>query len=109
MDKQAVIFKYYERSLLMFNLEGVGTGEVLEYKGKPLVRQGDDIFYGDLSEKNYVYMMIMSDKKSPKGDATVPGTIMVQLLDSETKKPIKQKIITTGLAEALEYAEAWLR
>lgn len=92
----------------MYNLEGVGSGEFIEYKGKPLVRQGDDIFYGDLSEKNYVYMMIMSDKDSPKGDVKVPETIMVQLLDSETKKPVKQKI-TRGLAEAFEFAEAWLR
>lgn len=92
----------------MLNFEGVSENEFVEYKGRPIVRQGDDIFYGDLSEKYYVYMMIMSDKKSPKGEATVPGTIMVQLLDSATKKPEKQKI-TNGLAEAFEFAEAWLR
>ena len=92
----------------MLNTEGVGMDEFVEYKGKPIVRQGDDIFYGDLSEKYYVYMMIMSDKKSPKGEESVPGTIMVQLLDSQTKKPEKQKI-TNGLAEAFEFAEAWLR
>ena len=92
----------------MFNIEGIGEGEFLEYKGKPLVRHGDDIFYGDLSDKYYVYMMIMSDKKSPKGDASVPDTIMVQLLESETKRPEKQKI-TKGLTEAFEFAEAWLR
>lgn len=92
----------------MLNTEGVGMDEFVEYKGRPIVRQGDDIFYGDLSEKYYVYMMIMSDKKSPKSDETVPGTIMVQLLDSQTKKPEKQKV-TNGLAEAFEFAEAWLR
>ena len=92
----------------MLNAEGVTSNEFLEYKGKPLVRQGDDIFYGDLSEKHYVYMMIMSDKPSSKSDTTVPGTIMVQLLESDTKKPVKQKI-TNGLAEAFEFAEAWLR
>ena len=92
----------------MLKFEGVSENEFVEYKGKPIVRQGDDIFYGDLSEKYYVYMMIMSDKKSPKGEQTVPGTIMVQLLDSNTKKPEKQKI-TNGLAEAFEFAEAWLR
>ncbi len=92
----------------MFNLEGITNEEFVEYKGKPLVRQGDDIFYGDMSDKYYVYMMIMSDKKSPKTDSDVPGTIMVQLLDSATKKPEKQKI-TNGLAEAFEFAEAWLR
>ena len=92
----------------MLKFEGVNADEFVEYKGKPIVRQGDDIFYGDLSEKYYVYMMIMSDKKSPKGDHTVPGTIMVQLLDSQTKKLEKQKI-TNGFAEAFEFAEAWLR
>ena len=92
----------------MFNLEGVTNEEFVEYKGKPIVRQGDDIFYGDLSDKYYVYMMIMSDKKSPKSEENVPGTIMVQLLDSKTKRPEKQKV-TNGLAEAFEFAEAWLR
>ena len=92
----------------MLIAEGIQNGEYLEYKGKPLVRQGDDIFYGDMSEDKYVYMMIMSDKKSPKGDSDVPDTIMVQLLDSQTKKPEKQKI-THGLAEAFDFAEAWLR
>ena len=92
----------------MLKFEGVGADEFVEYKGKPIVRQGDDIYYGDLSDKYYVYMMIMSDKKSPKGDVEVPGTIMVQLIESKTKKPEKQKV-TNGLAEALEFAEAWLR
>ena len=92
----------------MLNAEGVGSGEYLEYKGKPLVRQGDDIFYGDMSEDKYVYMMIMSDKKSVKDGVTVPGNIMVQLLESATKKPIKQKVVN-GLSEAFEFAEAWLR
>ena len=92
----------------MLKTEGVGMDEFVEYKGKPIVRQGDDILYGDLSEKYYVYMMIMSDKKSPKSEENVPGTIMVQLLDSQTKKPEKQKI-TNGLAEAFEFADAWLR
>ena len=54
-----------------------------------------------LSEKHYVYMMIMSDKPSSKSDTTVPGTVMVQLLESDTKKPVKQKI-TNGLAEAFD-------
>ena len=92
----------------MLTAEGISSEEFLEYKGKPLVRQGDDIYLGDLSDKYYVYMMIMSYKKSPKGDEEVPGTIMVQLLESKTKKPEKQKI-TNGLAEALDFAEAWLR
>ena len=92
----------------MLKTDGIGNDEFLEYKDRPLVRHGDDIYYGDLSDKYYVYMMVMSDKKSPKGDVTLPDTVMVQLLESETKKIEKQKI-THGLAEAFEFAEAWIR
>ena len=92
----------------MLDFEGVTLGEFTEYKGKPIVRKGNVIFYGDLSEKYYISMMIMSEKKSPKGDVNVPDTIMVQLINSTANKPENQKI-TKGLAEAFEYAEAWLR
>ena len=91
----------------MLDFKGVTTDEFLEYKGRPLVRQGDDIYYGDLSDKYHVYMMIMSEKNSSKSQDTVPGTIMVQLINGATKAPEKQQI-TNGLAEAFEFADAWL-
>lgn len=92
----------------MINAEGISKDEFLEYKGRPLVRQEDDIFYGDMSEKYYIYMMIIQNKKVLKGEKEIPGTIMVQLLNSATQKPEKQQIITTGLAEAFDFADAWL-
>ncbi|MBR2465781.1 MAG: hypothetical protein IKB38_02480 [Clostridia bacterium] len=91
----------------MLDVKGVNSDEFLEYKGRPLVRQGDDIYYGDLSDKYHVYMMIMTEKNSSKSTETVPGTIMVQLINGATKAPEKQQI-TNGLAEAFEFAEAWL-
>ena len=91
----------------MLNANGVSTDEFLEYKNRPLVRKDDDIYYGDLSDKYYIYMMIMSKKSSPKGDAEVPDIIMIQLLETATKKIEKQQI-THGLSEAFEFAEAWL-
>lgn len=89
----------------MLNANGVENNEFLEYKGRPLVRQGDDIFYGDMSEKFYIYMMIMSEKDSASG--TLPEQIMVQLCESSTKIPKNQKIVV-GLKEAFEFADAWL-
>lgn len=91
----------------MLNASGVETNEFLEYKNRPLVRKDDDIYYGDLSDKYYIYMMIMSKKGSPKGDTEVPDIIMVQLLEGATKKIEKQQI-THGLSEAFEFADAWL-
>ena len=89
----------------MLKTTGIGDGEFLEYKGRPLVRQGDDIYYGDLQDKYYIFMMVMSDKKI--GDETVPDMVMVQLIDSNTKIPKEQKTIK-GLVEAFDYADAWL-
>ena len=89
----------------MLEVNGANKNEFLEYKGKPLVRQGDDIFYGDMSEKYHIYMMIMSEEETEHG--TIPTRIMVQLLDSNTKIPKEQKILT-GLKDAFDFADAWL-
>ena len=68
----------------MLDVNGANKNEFLEYKGRPLVRQGDDIYYGDMSDKYYIYMMIMNEKDTEHG--TLPTQIMVQLLDSKTKE-----------------------
>ncbi len=89
----------------MLKANGLGNDEFLEYKGRPLVRQDNEIFYGDMSGDFYIYMMIMSEKDTPSGK--VPDKIMVQLCESSTKAPKKMKPVT-GLKEAFEFADAWL-
>ena len=90
----------------MLNANGVSKEEFLEYKGKPLVRNGNDIYYGDLSDKYHVFMMIMSEKNTAKG-IEIPGTIVVQLLPKDSARPEKQTI-SNSLTDALETASAWL-
>ena len=89
----------------MLNAIGVDNNEFLEYKGRPLVRQGDDIYYGDMSDNYYIYMMVMDETETSNG--TVPTKILVQLLDSNTKSPKEQKMLT-GFKDAFEFADAWL-
>lgn len=91
----------------MLNANGVEANEYLEYKGRPLVRHEDEIYYGDLSDKFYVFMMIMSYKKVSDEKGQIPSKIMIQLLNSKTKIPEKQSI-QEGLTEAFEFANAWL-
>ena len=90
----------------MLNANGVNENEFLEYKGRPLVRKDNDIYYGDLSEKYHVFMMIMTEKKSTQGEE-IPDTIMVQLMEKDNMRPEKQ-ILAKSLADALETADAWL-
>ncbi len=89
----------------MLNTNGVGQNEFLEYKGKPLVRQGNEIIYGDMSEKHYIFMMIMTEKNTENGN--IPDKIMVQLFETATKSLTNQKIVS-GFKEAFEFADAWL-
>ena len=101
-------------------------GSYLTYKGKPLVRKGNDLFYGDLSDEYYLSMMIMSQKKVSVGDQSVevPDTILVQVCSKDGKpvkqklvkeglcskdgKPVKQKLVKEGLYEAFDLGCVWL-
>ena len=84
-------------------------GSYLTYKGKPLVRKGNDLFYGDLSDEYYLSMMIMSQKQVNVGDTSVevPDTVLVQVLTKDGK-PVKQKLVTDGLYEAFDLGCVWL-
>ena len=92
----------------MLDVNGAKNNEFLEYKGRPLVRQGDDIYYGNMSDKFYIYMVVMNEAETQHG--TMPSMMMVQLIDSNTKIPKEQKVFNgnTALKEAFEFADAWL-
>ena len=89
----------------MLEAKGVNKNEYLEYKGKPLVRQDNEIIYGDMSDNYYIYMMIMTEKDTDNG--SVPDKIMVQLRESSSGSPKEQKVVN-GLKVAFDYADAWL-
>ena len=89
----------------MINAQGVNNEEYLEYKGRPLVRHDADIYYGDLSAKYHVHMIVMSEKEI-KG-TMVPDKIVVQLIPQGSVMPEKN-IMSTSLVDALETADAWL-
>ncbi len=89
----------------MLNAQGVSNGEFLEYKGRPLVRHESDIYYGDMSAKYHVHMIVMSEK-DVKG-LLVPDKIVVQLIPNGSMMPEKN-IMSTSLVDALETADAWL-
>ncbi len=91
---------------MMLNANGVSNEEFLEYKGRPLVRKDNDIYYGDLSDKYHVFMMIMAEVPTSKG-IDVPATVMVQLLAKDSSRPEKQTV-SKSITDALETASAWL-
>lgn len=84
--------------------------EFLTYKGKPLVRKGNEIYYGDMSEDFVIMMTVMS--KTKEGGLELADKIIVQLLDTDTELPISKRIIKKsekhGLYNAMDIASIWL-
>ena len=90
----------------MITANGI-QGKYLEYQGRPLVRNGNEIFLGDLSDKGYVSMNIVASEE--KLGVNIPTKILVILYDTETKKPVKEmQKMCTSLADAFDFGTAWL-
>ncbi|MBO7520483.1 MAG: hypothetical protein J6T73_06875, partial [Clostridia bacterium] len=68
----------------------MAENKFLEYKGKPLVRKGNEIYYGDMSESFIVRFEILSYKKDGKLD--IADKVSVELLDSNTDLDMKDRI-----------------
>lgn len=84
--------------------------DFLTYKGKPLVRRGNEIYYGDMNDKYIVKLEILSTKKT--GSLELPEKIKVILMLSDTSADIKSRIIKTsekiGMYEAMDIGSIWL-
>ena len=85
------------------------------YRDKPLLRQGNTIYYGDMGDKFIIFMQILSNKtiKDEKGeDLEIPDVIMVQLISTDTSKPINERttkqIVKKGLLDAMDVGITWL-
>jgi len=80
------------------------------YKNRPLVRCGDQIYYGNMTDKFIVQLTIISTKKI--GEHDVPDSVLVQLLytdpDIKGKGKVKRSTIRQGMNDAMDYAVAWL-
>lgn len=83
-------------------------GKFLEYKGKPLVRQGNELYYGDMSDKFILFLMIMSYKKDEKLNVQFPDKIMIQIIPTNGSQEVKKQGGANGLFEALDLGSAWL-
>lgn len=84
--------------------------KILEYKGKPLVRSGKTIYYGNMSDPFVVCLNIMDNEKIK--DLNVSGKVAIQLLDTDPTISPKEKIIKKsekdGLFNALDLGAVWL-
>ena len=82
----------------------------LTYKGLPLVRTEDEMYYGNPGEKVIVYLKVLSTKQV--GNQTVSDKIHVSLISTDTSldpiRRMKKQGIKNGLYNALDVGAVWL-
>ena len=83
---------------------------VLMYKGRPLMRKDNLIYYGSMADSHIVMLQIMETKKVGEEDVASKVSIQLQLTDPAVKSRdrIVKKSEKDGLYTALDLGSIWL-
>lgn len=84
--------------------------EFFSYKDRPLVRSGDELYYGNMDERFVIRMQVKT--KKTVGDLEIADKVSIQLLctdpDLSPRKQIIKSSEKNGLYLAMDIAEIWL-
>lgn len=82
----------------------------LMYKGRPLVRSGNTLYYGNMTDRFVVMMQIQSTKKVKNLD--VADRVTVQLMNTDPTLRARERILKKsekdGLYNAMDIGTIWL-
>lgn len=81
-------------------------GKYLMYKDRPLVREGDTICWGDMTEKYILILDIMN--YTDENGVKVPNDVYISVVESADTTKTVFTGNKKGLYEAFGYGELWL-
>ena len=83
---------------------------VLMYKGRPLMRKDNLIYYGSMADSHIVMLQILETKKV--GDAEIASRVSGQLQLTDPAAKSRDRIVKkgekAGLYTALDFGSVWL-
>ena len=81
-----------------------------EYKGRPLQRVGNMIYYGSMADKYIILLQILETKKVKDLDVASKVSVQLQLTDPSIKSRdrVVKKSEKDGLWAAMDVAILWL-
>lgn len=84
--------------------------KTLEYKGHPLQRKDNIIYYGSFADKYIIMMQIMETKKVSDLDVATKVSVQLQLTDPniKTRDRIVKRTEKDSLYVAIDIAAIWL-
>ena len=83
---------------------------VLMYKGHPLMRKDNMIYYGSMADSHIVMLQILESKKVGDSDVASKVSIQLQLTDpnARSRDRVVKKSEKDGLYTALDLGHIWL-
>lgn len=83
---------------------------VLMYKGRPLMRKDNLIYYGSMADSHIVMLQILETKKMGETDIATRVSVQLQLTDpaAKSRDRVVKKSEKAGLYTALDFGCVWL-
>lgn len=84
--------------------------KILMYKGRPLMRMDNLIYYGSMADSHIVMLQILETKKV--GDTEIASRVSVQLQLTDPSARSRDRVVKkgekAGLYTALDFGSVWL-
>lgn len=82
----------------------------LEYKGRPLRRKDNLIYYGSMEDKYIIMMQILGSKKVKELDVATKVSVQLQLTDpnASSRERVVKSSEKNSFYEAMDIAAVWL-
>lgn len=86
------------------------TSTALEYRGHPLRRKDNLLYFGSMADKYIIMMQILSTKQVKDMDVATKVSIQLQLTDPDLKSRdrVVKKSEKDSLFAAMDVASVWL-
>ena len=86
------------------------ANKLQEYKGHPLQRAGNIVYYGNMADKYIIMLQILDTKKVKDLEVATKVSVQLQLTDPNIKSRdrVVKKSEKSGFWEAMDVAVVWL-
>lgn len=84
--------------------------EILSYKGRPLMRKDNMIYYGSMADSHIILLQVLETKKVGDSDIASRVSVELQLTDPNVraKERVVKKSEKDGFFTALDLGCVWL-
>ncbi len=84
--------------------------KILTYKGHPLMRKDNLIYYGSMADSHIIMLQVLESKKQGDIDVATRVSVQLQLTDpaAKSRDRIVKKSEKNGLYAALDVGCVWL-